>query len=249
MAAGASGTSICSHVGSRPDAGLDSAAVIEQRFLAGFAEEATDDPGLVLGQDGVVYVVLPDGSRRPVTGEVGGGVEMFLHGSDEGSPFSGYYEWLAEVSNDPEQTAAAVVKASTGQRQLEIGGNPWAWITAAEFPGVTVFPSGAWLFDTWLDVSAAGGVTTVTAKVYKRSTENVETLLFETTSPELAPGLVNVPWEHAFRNISLEVDDRFVVKYFAQSTANANKTVTLYFEGAANYSHVHLPYRPPASVT
>lgn len=47
--------------------------VVESRFIPNFRETSTDAPGLVLTDDGTVYLVLPDGSRVALTGGGGGG--------------------------------------------------------------------------------------------------------------------------------------------------------------------------------
>jgi hypothetical protein len=45
---------------------------VDRRFESTFFTEATDEPGLVLGPDGVVYIVKPDGTREAAGGGGGG---------------------------------------------------------------------------------------------------------------------------------------------------------------------------------
>lgn len=46
--------------------------VVEGRFVSYLREPSTDAPGLVLTDDGIVYLVHPDGTRTPLTGGGGG---------------------------------------------------------------------------------------------------------------------------------------------------------------------------------
>jgi hypothetical protein len=41
---------------------------VERRFETGAREDPSDAPGLVLGDDGIAYLVAPDGTRTPVGG-------------------------------------------------------------------------------------------------------------------------------------------------------------------------------------
>jgi hypothetical protein len=71
--------------------------VNEQRFQTGFREASVDDPGLVLGNDGVVSVVLPDGSREPV----GGGSQTVVEDRAPLNNSGGYFlvSWPDDASS------------------------------------------------------------------------------------------------------------------------------------------------------
>lgn len=45
---------------------------VESRLVPNFREATTDNPGVVLADDGTTYVVLPDGTREPLPGGGGG---------------------------------------------------------------------------------------------------------------------------------------------------------------------------------
>lgn len=46
---------------------------VERRFLTGYELKSTDEPGLVFGEDGTIWIVAPDGTRTQIEGGGGGG--------------------------------------------------------------------------------------------------------------------------------------------------------------------------------
>lgn len=56
--------------------------VVESRLIPNFREPSTDTPGLVLVDDGTVYLILPDGSRTPLDG--GSGLPDWVTADDAG---------------------------------------------------------------------------------------------------------------------------------------------------------------------
>jgi photosystem II stability/assembly factor-like uncharacterized protein len=157
---------------------------------------------------------------------------LFLH--SEASDIVGYNQLLTIAQEDPEATNNAVVNSVSGSVVIQE--------FATQAMNLNVIPSGVWVFMSWFQVDAATATTTVTIRVYKRSALGVETELFNVTSPELnSTTPAEVDFESVQSNFNVDLTDRIVIKYFAQTTSGANRTVTLYYEGNARYTHIHTP--------
>jgi len=157
---------------------------------------------------------------------------LFLH--SEASDIVGYNQLLTIAQEDPEATNNAVVNSVSGSVVIQE--------FATQAMNLNVIPGGVWTFMSWFQVDAGTGNTTVTIRVYKRSSLGVETELFNVTTPELnSVTPAEVDFETVQSDFNVDLTDRIVVKYFAQTTSGGNRTVTLYYEGNARYTHIHTP--------
>ncbi len=173
------------------------------------------------------------------TGQVG--PIRFLHQPAD-PVIANYQQWLVTVPTGAEQTIAKAVTSGGGPLQLESGGQPIAFITPAGEPGAQLILAGTWECMCYLGVSASGGISSVVAHVFKRATNDVETELFTVTSPQVNGAAATFyDFETVQPQFTLDPTDRLGVKFFAQTTAGAAKTLTLFYESAAHASHVHLP--------
>jgi len=143
-------------------------------------------------------------------------------------------------SANTEQIATATGTANATV-QFEALGNPIAWIDQDPF-GVPFVQQGQWVDDLYASVDQAASTTNLMVSFYSRSTTNVETHLFDITSPR-----VTLPTATSASNQSSEITyrvdptDRLVVKVFALFTGTATATTaSLYLQGS-NASHIHTP--------
>lgn len=205
----------------------------------------TDNARLPVGTDGLVLKANSATTTgvewgTPTTGG-GGGVPYFLH--EEVSDIGGGYRKLLNTpADDAENTDTAVVNSGTGEVLIR------AFASDAGNPNAAIWLSGIWNFDTWASVDSAVGTTTIVIRVYKRTEPGgVETELFNITTDEIDALTATLTSKETVQpEETTNTTDRLVVKYFAQSTSGVNRTVTLYYEGTANYSHFHAPFQTQA---
>lgn len=156
---------------------------------------------------------------------------LFLH--SETTDISNYNQLLTTAQEDPESTDDTIVNSGDGELLIR------SFVTNQL--GINTIPSGTWTFMNWLSVDNATGTTTVVIRVYKRS-GGVETELFNVTTPEInGTTATEYDVEAVKGDYAILTTDSLVVKYFAQTTYGVDRTVTLYYEGSANYTHIHTP--------
>lgn len=156
---------------------------------------------------------------------------LFLH--SETSDISGYNQLLIIAEEDPEATNNAVVNSGSGEVLIK------SFVTNQL--KINAINSGVWTFMSFISVDNATGTTTVVIRVYKRS-GGIETELFNITTPEInGTSATEYDIETVQSDYAILTTDSLVVKYFAQTTSGVNRTVTLFYEGSANYTHIHTP--------
>ena len=144
-----------------------------------------------------------------------------------------------------QQTITGSVNASTsGTVQLGVASVPKSWITTSGDPNLTIIPSGEWVFDTWCSINNNTGTTGYNVSVYAQTTGGVETLLFTASQNPLSitsatPTLYTT--ETIQPEFNINATDRLVFKYFATATGATSRILTIYYEGTANYTHIHTP--------
>lgn len=109
--------------------------------------------------------------------------------------------------------------------------------------GVTSIPAGVWRFNLRALVDSATDVTTIKVYAYSRDLDGAETALFNVTSAEInntTVGTVTIS-SSAQAAFTVAVTDRIVLKFYAVSNSGTNKTITLYYQGATNYSTALIP--------
>jgi len=182
----------------------------------------------------------------------GGGTSAALYypHSEPDALIANYQQLLDEPCNCPEDTITAEVDSGTGEVQLGVAGTPKSFITLDSVPNSTVIPGGPWEFITYVAVDSAVGETRLIAKVYSRTVGGVETELFTTESAEFNnPDVARLIFITVQNEFFVAATDRVVVKFFVQTTSNPTRTVTLYYEGAENYTHVHTPLVFPTTAS
>lgn len=170
---------------------------------------------------------------------MGSGQAIFLHSND--SDVSGYKQALPVSPEDAMATYTVAADSSLGEVLLK------AFVTDAGYPGVTVIPAGAWIFDLWLAVSG-GSASSVVVRVYKRDTGGTETELFNFEQPVTAN--VGVQYLRAVAQNMIEIadDDRLAIKLFHKNDALTSRTMYLFVEGDTlaeyKWSNVRIPLAP-----
>lgn len=106
---------------------------------------------------------------------------------------------------------------------------------------ITSIPSGIWSFHSFVDIDSNVGVSNIIYNVYKRNTSGTETLLFQATSTELTTGLKEYDYSTVQPSFSLNSTDRIVMKVYGYTTSTVNRSITFYYDGMTNYSHVETP--------
>jgi len=138
----------------------------------------------------------------------------------------------AEMTTTPVGTTqTSITAAGAGVQQLK-GLNCSGFITPVGIPNLTSLNPGVWTFNMHVAMSSAGGTPTIYPALYKISNLGVETLI---ANGSLAPTPIN---EGIVLNLyidnliipttTMDRNDRFVVKFFAQNLGA--RTMTMYFE-------------------
>ena len=144
--------------------------------------------------------------------------------------FSANTELVATATGTPNATV-----------QFQSSGNPIAWIDQDPF-GVPFVQQGQWVDDLYAAVNQAASTTNLKVSFYSRSTGNVETHLFDITSPRVTlPTANSASNQSSETTYSVDPTDRLVVKVFAVFSGTAvATTASLYLQGA-HASHIHTP--------
>lgn len=107
----------------------------------------------------------------------------------------------------------------------------------------TSLPAGVWRFNLYAKVSSATDTTTIKIYVISRAQDGTETALFNVTSAEVnntTTALISTA-SSSQAAFTVAATDRLVIQIYANSDSGTAKTITLYFQGATNYSHILLP--------
>lgn len=161
-------------------------------------------------------------------------VNLFLNNS--AADIAGYEYLLPTPDTTAETTDATTTSSGLGERLLD------DYITATTTPGTTIIPGGTWQFQTYLALNNTAGATKVRARVYKRTTGGTETELFNSLSPEFNNTTVEqVSWSSFQTDFMIGSTDRLVVKYYALTDTASTITVTIYYAGTVNVSHIVTP--------
>lgn len=101
-------------------------------------------------------------------------------------------------------------------------------------------PPGMWSFHINARVSSSGGTTTLIAKLYKRDTDGLETLLFSAESHDINNTTSDtIEFDYAIpADIEKRIDDDLVVKIYGKTTSNTDRTIWIQLDGTDHASHV-----------
>lgn len=194
--------------------------------LNGKPIDTTQNPsiGQSLVYDGVHYA--------PTT--IGTGVSQILYFNNTAQ--FGNNLWATTPDTSAEHTIATSVTAASSPHTIA------EFDTVALYPGLTFLPAGDWQFDVYLQTSSGAGTQTMYVNVLKRSSGGVETQLFTTngalqTISGNGTGVQLVSFTSVQPGFALLSDDTLAIQVVIN--VSATRTITLYFDGTAHYSHVH----------
>jgi len=106
----------------------------------------------------------------------------------------------------------------------------------------TLLNGGEWAFDFFHYVSSVHDATHLTYEVYKRASDNTETLLFSADSETITALTVqNYITKTIQQGFTVVVTDKLVLKIYASTSFNGNITVYLVHSGTLHYSHILSP--------
>ena len=160
----------------------------------------------------------------------------YLH--NDAADVATYEKLLGTPAGGAEDSDAITVAAADGE---VVGGSYITYPTSGL--GIQVLTGGVWYFNIYCKVdNASTGISQIVARVYKREADTTETELFSSVLPRITSTTTALyEGKVVVADTVLAVTDRLVVKLFAKTTSAANRTVTYYYEGTANYSHIHTP--------
>lgn len=134
-------------------------------------------------------------------------------------------------------TEATLTGASNSSAETLIG--EWS----SDVLDCTSIPAGVWRMNLYALVDNAADTTTIKAYFFSRNQAGTETALFNYSTAEINNTSVALITTASSSQAAFTVatTDRLIVKLYAVSTSGTNKTITLYFQGATNYSHILIP--------
>ena len=182
----------------------------------------------VAGVDGSTGVVGQTG----VAGQSAGQTYYF---SSDTPDVVGYESLLRVPSFNSEDDD--IVSADSGTGEVEFD----SYITIPLDPGTNKILAGAWHFYMYHYVSSAVGITQFVYRVFKRTTGDIETELFNVTSEEVN-ALAVIEYMTIYvqvSDITLDATDRLVVKVFGKTTSVSSHTLHFVYEGSVHASHIH----------
>lgn len=156
------------------------------------------------------------------------------HLRDDASGITGYKRlvMLPQIVG----TEATLTGASSGSAETLIKA------FSSDVLDVTEIAAGTWRFALAAKVDSATDTTNIKIYCYSRDQAGTETALFNVTSAEInnttVSSVIVTSSQTAF---TVAKTDRLIVKIYAVSNSGSAKTVTLYYQGAANYSTVSIP--------
>lgn len=152
---------------------------------------------------------------------------------------STYQDLFREPPMEPEVRHHRTLSVADGEMPLA----PHQYRTEIGDPAMTIIPAGNYEFHTWLkvsDPSAGDSFAKIICKAYHIDGSSTE--LFSVVTGRINSSL---PEEHvdtvSLPDITLLLDDRFVLEYRCFTTSPTPVDISLYHTGTEHYSHVKTP--------
>ncbi len=144
-----------------------------------------------------------------------------------------------QLSKSPSTTAQTAISAIANNNTVLAG----SFVLPTQL-NVSKLDAGIWQFNIYAYADHAASCRII-VRVYKRSTLNTETLLFEATSQLISSVDANNPElltiEIPQQNIPVLITDELVVKIFVLTTRTSDTAITFYHSGNQYFSHIHTP--------
>jgi len=158
----------------------------------------------------------------------------YLH--EEDSDIDGY-KILSEVPSNHDETYDEVtISVADGETLV------CSHVTASGVPNTTHVIAGTWVWVLWADVNAVSqGPHYLRAKWYRREQNGTEHLLFEQEQEIISTTPTRYQVETSISGIVMSVTDRLVLKTYAETSANSNRTIRYYLEGTDHATRYNTP--------
>lgn len=176
-----------------------------------------------------------DTGATGATGATGGTGGQILYFRNAHSTDPVTYEGLIPVpAGATEVNEAVTVKNTLGEVYID------SYITDIGYPALTQLPAGLWRFRTYHYVDSSSGTTTMTFKIYNRTSSGAETLLFTATSGDINDLTTNEYLTSYVQTsaYNIALTDRIVVKTYGQTTHSSNVILHWVYEGSTHTSHI-----------
>ena len=163
-----------------------------------------------------------------------GSVVTFYHWNQL-SDITGY-ERLRTYPNNGTEIAETATSSSGSYGQID------SYISTTTDLSITSIPSGIWSFHYYANIDSNVGNSRIVARVYIRNLAGTETLLLTATSSELTTGLKEYDFNGVGQATTTLITDRIVIKPYIYTDSISERTMTFYYDGLTNYSHVITPF-------
>ncbi len=191
---------------------------------------------VTIADDSQNYASIGSDQKLSITPQpIATGETYYLHNNS--SDITDYNKALKVNPDNEEQIDTANAIATGGEVLI----NEFA--TDIGYPGVINLLSGGWLFKTFAKVDFLDGVNEIVIRVFKRDGSGTETELFNHSVSIENTNVTLYSSVSLQDDFVLDVTDRLVFKYFFKTTSETQRTVSLYYEGSTNFSHIRTPIK------
>ena len=170
------------------------------------------------------------------TGSSGVGGQNLFFNKSTASDIATYFELGTNLTSTGELTTIYSLNATSGTPQLLD-----TFITPSGFPNTTTISQGLSLLGMFAYVDSPTGDTSISFKIYSRSTSGTETLIV-TSSESVDINTISslTPYQTslslAIPNTTIASTDRLVIKLYGTKTTADDKLLYIFYEGNSSYS-------------
>ncbi len=180
--------------------------------------------------DGATFV------NKPASVSAGKGVRLYLTGNDVVGTGC---EELSSVPLQGEETVETVtVSVSDNDKLLD------CYITPEPLNRSSIDP-GEWVFNTYAYSDPTDGISKIIIKIYKRSSLNVDTLLFQVDTSDIN-AILGYPLLYPTRTVQpqfiLSTSDKLYIEYVANTDSIESINISLVHSGVEHYSNIETPF-------
>jgi hypothetical protein len=138
----------------------------------------------------------------------------------------------------PEQSASATVTSPYERVLLK------QFITPIGDPSLTSLVSGtrSWITYAVVNSVASGKITWIDHELYLYHVNGSTTPVYKFQSPPLTTTVERIKVDYVMASdFPMESSDRFIMRYYANSTTTGSRTVTMYYGGTTRVSRIESP--------
>ena len=160
------------------------------------------------------------------------GIVEYLNNSN--SSDVSLFKQLSPTPDGHIQTTVATSVPNTGAETLLS-----QFVTDLNNPNTVIIPGGLWDMNLFASLDSVSGNTYIYCKVYSCDSAGASQVLLLTTGSVLvnSTSVIQYTSTGTLTDTAVAITTRIMVKIYATSTTN--RTLTTYYEGSTNYSHIH----------